>query len=373
MSEIPTSANRERRAKQYHRIRRRLSVVAFALSLAVLIVLLLTGWSIRLRDTALAITPRQSLALLFYLLLLGAITKLVSLPLSVYSGYVLEHRFELSNQSLKSWIRDYAKGLALSFVLGAAGAEWVYFTLHHYPAHWWVLSAGVFVLFFILLAHLAPVLIFPLFFKFKPLENEELLKRLLRLSEQARTRVGGVWEWKLSEKSRKSNAALVGMGATRRIILADTLLENYTEDEIEAILAHELGHHVHNHIWKGIALETVLVFLSFFCLHQSLLWGTARFGFRGSADFANLPLLLIVGSVISFLAMPAANAFSRHMEREADDYALRSTGARDAFISGMEKLAAQNLAERSPHPVIEFLFSSHPSVEKRIARARRGA
>lgn len=373
MTEIPATTNRDARARQYHRIRRWLSLAGFALSLAVLAALLLTGSSARLRDLALGVTPREPLALLIYLLLLGAITKLAGLPLSFYSGYVLEHRFELSNQNLKSWTRDYAKGVALSFALGVAGAEWVYFTLRRAPQHWWLLSAGVFVLFFILLAHLAPVLIFPLFFKFKPLENEELQRRLLRLSEQARTRVRGVWEWKLSEKSKKSNAALVGMGSTRRIILADALLENYSADEIEAILAHELGHHVHNHIWKGIALETVLVFLSFFCLHQSLLWGTARLGFRGPADFANLPLLLAVGSVISFLVLPAVNAFSRHMECQADEYALRATASRDAFISGMEKLAAQNLAERSPHPLIEFVFHSHPSIEKRIARARRGA
>lgn len=373
MAETPTPENREQVARRYQRTKRRLSLTGLALNFLVLAVLLLSGAGPHLRNFALGVTPREPLALLLYLFLLGAILKAVSLPLGFYSGYWIEHRYELSNQTLWSWTKDYLKGLALGFALAAAGTEWIYFTLRHAPVNWWLLSAGVFILFFILLAHLAPVLIFPLFFKFRPLENEELVRRLMRLSEHAGRRVRGVWEWKLSEKSRKSNAALVGLGSTRRIILADTLLERYSQDEIESILAHELGHHVCNHLWKGIAFEAGLTLVSFYCLHRSLLWGSARFGLRGPSDFANLPLLLLVASVISFLALPLANAFSRRMERQADDYALRAPVPREAYISALEKLCEHNLAERKPHPLIEFIFYSHPSIEKRIERARRAA
>jgi len=225
----------------------------------------------------------------------------------------------------------------------------------------------------IALANLAPVLLFPLFFKFRPLEDEELKRRLLQLSERAGTRVRGVYEWKLSEKSRKANAALAGWGNTRRIIVADTLLDRYTHDEIEAIFAHELAHHVYNHIPKGLALQAIASLAGFWLAAQALQRFTPRFGFRGLDDFANLPLLLVVSGVLSLVLLPVVNAVSRYFERQADDYALRSIPSTGPFITSMEKLAEQNLAERRPNPVIEFLFHSHPSIARRVARARARA
>ncbi|MFQ5777553.1 MAG: M48 family metalloprotease, partial [Terriglobia bacterium] len=254
--------------------------------------------------------------------------------------------------------------------LGLAGAELVYAALRRFPETWWLLCATLFVLFFILLAQLAPVLLFPLFFKFEPLPDEELRQRLVRLSERVGARVRGVWLWKLSEKSRKSNAALVGWGKTRRIILADTLLEKHSPDEVEVILAHELAHHVHNDIGKGIAVQTALTFAGFYAVHRALAAWSEPLGFAGSADFANLPLLLLVTGGLSLLVLPATNAFSRSLERQADAFALRTTGNREAFVHSMEKLAEQNLAQRRPHPAIEFLFHSHPSTQKRIAFAQ---
>ncbi len=221
-----------------------------------------------------------------------------------------------------------------------------------------------------MLANLAPVLLFPLFFKFKPLENADLNERLQKLCERVKTRVRGVWEWKLGEKSSRANAALVGWGNTRRILLADTLLENYTPEEIQSILAHELGHHVHADIWRGLVLEATLTFASFYAVHRALLFATPRFGFQGMADFANLPVLMLVGAAVSLVALPIANAFSRHMERAADRFALRMTRDREAFVSSLEKLGLQNLAERKPNRWIEFVFYSHPPVEKRLALAR---
>jgi STE24 endopeptidase len=231
----------------------------------------------------------------------------------------------------------------------------------------------VFVVIFVLLAQLAPVVLFPIFFKFKPLENESLKQRLVRLSERAGARVRGVYEWKLSDKSKKANAALTGLGNTRRILLADTLLENYSEDEIEAVMAHELGHHAHGHILKSIVVQAVITFIGFwlaarvlhFAVKQRMMFGTDRI-----SDFSDLPLLALVSTVVSFLLMPALNAWSRHNERQADSYALKSIASVEPFITSMDKLAAQNLAERNPAPWIEFLFHSHPAISKRIAAAR---
>lgn len=360
----------EDRARRYQRRKRLVGVADYLLGLGVLVVLLATGWTRDLRDWALTISAQPAAALAFYLLAYAGITQALSFPLDLAGGYLLVHRFGLSRQNFFGWLKDWLKGLGLGLALGLAGAELVYWALRSRPDTWWLLCAAVFVLFFILLARLAPVLLFPLFFKFEPLADEELRQRLLRLSERVGARVQSVWLWRLSEKSRKANAALVGWGKSRRIILADTLLEKHVPDEVEVVLAHELAHHVHGDIWRGIAVQTALTFAGFYAVDRALEAWTEPLGFAGIADFANLPLLLLVAAGVSLLALPAANAHSRHLERRADAFALRTTGKREAFVSSMEKLAEQNLAQRRPHPWLEFIFHSHPSVEKRIAFAK---
>jgi Zn-dependent protease with chaperone function len=359
------------RVKSYHRAGRILSVTGFILDLAVLIALLATGWSITFRNWAEGTSAHPAVALLVYLALFGAVTKSVGLPLDYLGGYWLEHRYGLSNLTLKGWLWDQLKALALGGTLAILGLELLYWTLRRWPIHWWVVTATVFVAFIILLSHLAPIIIFPIFFKFHPLDKPELAERLVELCRRARTRVRGVFEWKLSEKSKKANAALVGLGNTRRIILADTLLEKFTDDEVEAVLAHELGHHVHRHMFQGMLIQAAAIFLGFYLADRALLRLSPVFGLRGPSDFANLPLLALVFSGLSLLILPAVNAHSRRMERQADAYALGAIAQSSAFVSGMEKLAELNLAEREPHPWIEFIFHSHPSIGKRVAFAKR--
>ena len=184
------------------------------------------------------------------MLILG-ISKALGIGLDYY-GFRLEQRFKLSNQRFGSWIWDEVKGFLLGLVLGAVVVELLYLTIRQWPQNWWLLAWAMFMGLFVLLAQLAPVVLLPIFYKFEPLEDEDLRRRLVILGERAGTRVRGVYRWQLSEKSKKANAALTGLGSTRRIILADTLLDNYSPDEIEAVLAHELGHHVHHHILKSI-------------------------------------------------------------------------------------------------------------------------
>ncbi len=359
------------RVKRYHRARRVLGVASFVADFAVIVILLFTGWTIALRVLAMHFVRPPALALLVYLLMFGALTQIASLPPDFIKGFWLEHRYNLSNLSLGGWIKDQLKGFALSGALVALGCEFLYWTMRRWPGAWWMISAAAFVAFFVLLANLAPVLIFPLFFKLKPLESPSLTARLLALSSRAGTRVRGVFEWKLSEKSKKANAALMGLGNTRRIILSDTLLADFQEDEVEAVLAHEFGHHVYRHILQGIAIQTAATFLGFYLANLALQRLSHYFGFAGLTDFANLPLLALVSTILSLLLLPAVNAHSRAMERQADAYALRAIPSKSAFVSSMEKLAALNLAERQPHPWIEFLFHSHPSIDKRIAFAQK--
>jgi STE24 endopeptidase len=232
-----------------------------------------------------------------------------------------------------------------------------------------LLAWGIFMVLFVALAQLAPVLLFPIFYKFEPLDNEDLRRRLVVLSEHAGTHVRGIYRWKLSEKSKKANAALTGLGTTRRIILADTLLDNYAPEEIEAVLAHELGHHVHRHILKSIVVQAAITFFGFWAANWALHFAVDQRMFLQLSDFANLPLLVLVSTILSLLLMPALNAYSRFNERQADRYAFESIASIEAFISSMNKLADQNLAERTPSKWVEMLFHSHPAISRRVAAA----
>ena len=358
-------------ARRYNRIRRWLGVTDFAVGLVFLVLLLATRWSDSLRDLAYRLGFQgYTLSLFMYVVLLLGISKLLGLGLDYY-GFRLERRFKLSNQKLGAWLWDECKGFLVSLVLGSIVVELLYFTIRQWPQNWWLLAWAIFMGLFILLAQLAPVLLFPIFYKFEPLEDEELRRRLVMLSQRAGTRVRGVYRWKLSEKSKKANAALTGLGATRRIILADTLLDNYTPDEIEAVLAHELGHHVHRHILKSIFVQTAITFLGFWAANWTLHYAVDHHMFEQLSDFANLPLLALVSVVLSFVLMPALNAYSRFNERQADRYAFESIHNIAPFVSSMNKLAEQNLAERTPSKWVEWFFHSHPSISRRLAAAEQ--
>jgi STE24 endopeptidase len=356
-------------ARRYNRIRRWLGIADFATGFAFLVVLLLTGWSGWLRDFAYRLGfQNYSLSVFMYLLLLLAIGKMLGIGLDYY-GFRLERSFKLSTQRFRSWAWDEIKGFLVGLVMGAVVVEVLYFTLRQWPQHWWLVAWAVFMGLFIVLAQVAPVVLFPIFYKFEPLENEDLRRRLVVLSERAGTRVRGVYRWRLSEKSKKANAALTGLGATRRIILADTLLDNYSPEEIEAVLAHELGHHVHRHILKSIFVQAAITLLGFWAANWTLHYAVDQHMFEELSDFANLPLLALVSVALSFVLMPALNAFSRFNERQADRYAFESIASVEPFISSMNKLAEQNLAERSPSKWVEWFFHSHPAISRRLAAA----
>jgi STE24 endopeptidase len=366
---IPVQADSPE-ARRYNRIRRWLGIADFIIGVVFLIVLLVTGWSGWLRDLAYRPFQNYSLAVFVYLLLLLLISKALGIGLDYY-GYRLERRYKLSTQRFRAWIWDEVKGFLVGLVLGSVVVELLYYTIRQWPERWWLLAWALFMVLFVLLAQLAPVALFPIFYKFEPLDDEELRRRLVVLSERAGTRVRGVYRWKLSEKSKKANAALTGLGATRRIILADTLLDNYSSDEIEAVLAHELGHHVHRHILKSIFVQAAITLFGFWAANWALHYAVDRqlFEFVQVSDFANLPLLALVATVLSLLLMPALNAYSRYNERQADRYAFESIASVEPFISSMNKLAEQNLAERTPGKWVEWFFHSHPSISRRLAAA----
>jgi STE24 endopeptidase len=357
-------------ARRYNRIHRWLEISDFVLGLAFLLALLLTGWNSVLRDWAYrAAFQNYTLSVFFYVFILMLGGKVLGLGLDYY-GLRLERRFQLTTQKTRLWLWDEVKGFLVALVLAGFTAELLYFTIRQSPQHWWLIAWAMFMVLFIVLAQVAPLILFPIFYKFEPLENEDLKQRLVRLSERAGTRIRGIYKWNLSEKSKKANAALTGLGATRRIILADTLLDHYSAEEIEAVLAHELGHHVHKHILKSIFVQAGITLFGFWAANYVLHLSIEQWGmFDTLSDFSNLPLLVLVSTILSLLLMPAMNAYSRFNERQADRYAFESIRSVQPFISSMNKLAAQNLAERTPSRWVEWLFHSHPAISRRVAAA----
>ena len=340
------------------------------LGIVFLIAFVMTGGSAALRTYAASAAGSSFvLTLGLYVLLLALINEVITLPFAFYQGVTLERRYGLSTQTTARWWVDHLKAGAVALVFATVAALIVCSLIRWAPERWWIVAAAVFTLIMVGLVQLAPVLLLPLFYEFKPLDREALVRRLVALADRAGARVMGVFEWRLSDRTRKSNAALAGIGQTRRIIISDTLLAEHSDDEIEVILAHELAHHVHHDIWKGIALETVLITVGFYLADRVLTRFADSFGLTGKADIAALPLLLLTAGAVSLALLPFANAFSRAHERRADRYALEMTRNVPAFVSAMKRLGAQNLAEEHPSRLVEILFYTHPPISARIAAA----
>jgi Zn-dependent protease with chaperone function len=362
---------RQKQAKEYARISRRLFLADLGMGGLYVIAWLVFGWSASLRNLLLGWTASQWLLVIGYAFVFGGIYYLIDLPLSYYGGFVLPRRFGISTQTLAGWVSDQIKGGLLAGVLGGLLLEIIYAVLRLAPDTWWLWAAVILLLFSVLLANLAPVLLMPIFYKFAPLGDEyaELAQRLLRLADQAGAHVRGVYKFDMSRRTTAANAALTGLGNTRRIILGDTLLNEFTSDEIETVLAHELGHHVHKDIPMGIVLDSLFTLAGLYLANLILQLGVQVFGFRGPADIAALPIFALAIGAFGLLTMPLTNGFSRWRERRADEYALQATGKPQAFASAMTRLANQNLADADPEPWVEFLLYSHPALGKRIHMA----
>ena len=363
-------AERQEMAKEYAAIKRRLFIGELVFSIAYVLMWIFSGLSPWLRDQIYTVTQATWLAVPLFALGFGIPYSIITAPLNYYSGFVLPHRYKQSVQSLPSWLLDQVKGAVISGVLGLIILEIIYALMGVAPQTWWLWAGGVMLLFTVLLSNLAPVLIFPLFYKYKPLEDEDLVNRLTRLAEQAGAKVKGVYAFDMSSKTVAANAAVMGLGNTRRIVLGDTLVEKFTVDEIETVMAHELGHHVHKDLPLGIIVQSVLTLVGLWLADVIIRWGITAFGYNGLTDPATLPLFLVAFTIFGLITMPIGNLWSRWREVMADTYALKTTRNPQAFISAMTRLANQNLAEAEPPAWVEFLLHSHPSISKRVAMAQ---
>lgn len=362
---------RQKQAKLYGRIKRRLWLVDQGITLLYAFLWLVTGWSVALRSWLASMVNNDWFIVAGFAAVFSGIFFLISLPMGYYTGYILPHRFDLSTQALKDWVIDQLKSLVVGAVLGLVLIELVYLILRLTGDNWWLWLTGGMLFFSVLMTNLAPVLLMPLFNKFTPLDEEhaDLADRLVALAEKAGTKVRGVFKMDMSRRTKQANAALTGLGNTRRIILGDTLISEFSADEIETVLAHELGHHVNRDIAWLIGGGTVLTALGFFLVSRAMAWAIAVFGFTGASDPAGLPALMILLSLYQLITMPIENAFSRWRENKADDYALQATNKAEAFSSAFKRLANQNLSDVDPEAWVVFMFYSHPPLQARIAKA----
>jgi len=362
---------KQQRAKQYARINRRLMVVDLAITGIYMVAWLVFGWSEDLKQNLLQYTSNEWLLVALYILIFGGILFIINLPLSYYQGYSLPHQYDLSTQTRRGGVIDQVKEILIGGMFGLVVLEIIYAILRTYPTYWWLWAALILLVFNVLMANLAPTLLMPIFNKFVPLgdEHADLADRLLQLARRSGTYVKGVFKFDMSRRSTTANAALTGLGNTRRIILGDTLLAGYSTDEIETILAHELGHQVHHDIPWGILVSSLLTMIGFYLVGLGLEWGVAYFGFSGPADVAAMPLFVLVMGIYGLITMPLENSFSRWRERRADQYALQITGNGRAFGSALTKLADQNLSDADPEPWVEVILYSHPALSKRIRAA----
>jgi STE24 endopeptidase len=361
-------------AKVYNRTKILLGIVSSLLSFVLLLLVVVTDASRIVAAAASLLTGSLYGAVLLFSLIIGVAQFVATLPIGFYSGYVIEHRYALSNQTLTRWAWEHVKGLLVGLPIAVAALLFLYYCLLTFTGLWWIPVAAAFALFSVVLVRLGPVLLFPLFYRFTQLTEGPLLERIVALCSRAGIRFKGVYTFNLSKNTKKANAGFTGIGKAKRIILGDTLIQEFTHDEIVAVFAHELGHYAHRHLAIGLVIGTVSTFVGLFVAATLHAWSVHALGFSSITDIAALPLLAIWLSVFGVVTAPLGNALSRHHERQADRYAVETSGDGQAFASALRKLAAQNLADPAPHPLIEFFFYSHPSITRRIAALeQRGA
>lgn len=353
-------------AKAYNRTKLLITVSSSLLSPLFLLFLVLAGWSSLLEELVTSLSASPLVEFLLFVLAVALLEGILTLPLAFAGTFVLEHRYGLSNQTFLRWTWEQAKGYLVALPLVLLVLVTVFFCLAQFGRLWWLPVAGALTLLSVVLARLAPVLIMPLFYTFTPLGDETLRARILTLSARAGVSVSGVFTFNLSKNTRKANAGFAGIGKARRIILGDTLLSEFPPDEVETIFAHELGHYVHRHIRNGILAGILLTFGGLFVTAELYERSLHLIGLERITQLAALPLLGLWLSAFGIVTAPLSNALSRRQERQADSYAVRTTGAKEAFISALRRLGAMNLADTAPHPLVEFLFYSHPSIGHRV-------
>jgi len=353
-------------SKKYNNTKLFIGIAKGIISFILLFLFVQLGYSLMLEDYIRSFTQNDYYVFIIYVFAIGIISSILFAPVNFYTGFYLEHKYNLSNQTFKKYILENIKSILVGLVIGVPILILFFFVLNQFKDLWWLIFASAMFLISVVLSQIFPILIMPIFYKIIPLNDEELKTRITKLAEGAGITVQNVFSFNMSKNTKKANAAFTGLGKTKRIILGDTLLNDYSKDEIETVIAHELGHYKHKHIQKNILFGTVTSFLTFFIISllykNSLSW----FDFNSILQIAALPILSLWAMIIGLIQTPISNILSRKYEYEADRYAIESTRKPDSFINTLNKLTDQNLGDRQPHPFVEWFYYSHPSIKNRI-------
>ena len=353
-------------AKRYNNLKLGIGIGKAVVSFLLILLFVWLGYSIKLESYASLYVDNKYLVFLLFTFLIGLGSSILFAPINYYSGFYLEHKYNLSNQTFLKWIWENVKGSLVSLVIGVPIMLLFYFTMNQFGSLWWLPFAIIMFFVSVVLAQIFPVLILPLFHKITPFDNEELKNKIDNLAGDAGIKVENIYKFDMSKNTKKANAALTGLGKTKRIILGDTLIDNYSNEEIETVIAHELGHYKRKHIIKNMLIGTASSFLTLFLISYLYESSLQVFGFNSITQIAALPLLALWSMLVGVVQSPIGNILSRKYEYEADEYAVKETGLPDQFVNTLEKMTDQNLGDREPHPFVEWFFYSHPSIKNRV-------
>ena len=358
-------------AKKYNNIKLGIGISKGIVSFILILLFVLLGYSLGLETYLLKYSSNPYFLFLLFVFVTGLAGSILFFPVNYYSEFYLEHKYKLSNQSFWRWIWEDLKGVLVSGVIGIPLLLVFYYVIMKFGSLWWLPFAVILFIVSVVLARIVPVFILPLFYKISPLENEDLEKKIESLANGARLKLKAVVKFNMSKNTKKANAAFTGIGKSKRILLGDTLLDSFTDDEIETVIAHELGHYYYKHIIKNIIFGTVTSFLTLYVVSVLYDVSLSWFGFTSLTQIAALPILGLWGMLIGIVETPIGSAISRKYEYQADNYAVQVTGKTDDFVRTLEKLNEQNLGDKEPHPFVEWFFYSHPSIKKRIGAIRQ--
>ena len=354
-------------SKKYNNIKLAVSIANGILTFLLLLLFVSTGYSKQLVNYISGFTTNSYFVLILYVIVLSAIFTIIFFPFSYYSEFYLEHKFNLSNQTLFTWFLESFKETLVGAAIGIPLLLAFYYILVTFGNLWWLLFAILLFFVSVVLAKIVPVFILPLFYKISPIENNELKEKIINLSKDANLNVENIFQFDMSKNTKKANAAFTGLGKTKKILLGDTLLNEFTNDEIETVIAHELGHYKHKHIIKNLIIGTLSSFVTLYLLALLYSYSIKWFGFESITEIVALPILALWGMILGIIQAPLTNILSRKFEYEADKYAVKTTNKADVFIEILNKLNEQNLGDKEPHPFVEWFFYSHPSIKKRVA------
>lgn len=354
----------------YRKIGLRIWAINLIISFLIPFLFLTTGLSNRIKLFAQSKSSSFLFQTCIYLFVYLIIDFFITLPISYYGSFVVKHKFGLSNQSFIRWMEVVFKGFGLNAILVLLFGWFPFYLIYKSPNRWWLYLGIISIPIYLFVSFITPMYIDPIFNKYSSIEDKKLERDIKELLKKADIEKADIYQVDKSTDTKEMNAYMTGVGKSKRIVLWDTTIDNLDREEVVAITAHEIGHYVKGHIWKGIVLGGMFTILLLFLLNKTSLWilkgSSESFGFRKLHSIASLPLLIFVLNFYTFFSSPILSGYSRHLEWEADKFELELSRNKEATASSLVKLHEGSLSLPRPGGIYKFWYYSHPSCEERV-------